>query len=186
MADISRRTLLSRALLGSALAGGALLGLTRPIKHKVAVPPPPPPVALTAALARQRHLLDGYDLALASQPAHPGLAGLRADVAAHGNALRAVLQHYPGWRLSSSSTVPGSGVPGSRTTGSSARPGTTTAPTGLPVDTLPALAAASRSAAAATSQACLDWPATEAHAGEVVPLLGSIAACLSSHARVLG
>jgi len=27
MADISRRTLLSRALLGSALAGGALLGL---------------------------------------------------------------------------------------------------------------------------------------------------------------
>ncbi|HEX8093751.1 hypothetical protein [Jatrophihabitans sp.] len=192
MADISRRTLLSRALLGSALAGGALLGLTRPIKHKVAVPPPPPPVALTAALARQRHLLDGYDLVLANQPAHPGLAGLRADVAAHGNALRAVLQHYPGWRLSTSSTVsgsrtPGSSVPpGSRTPGSSLPPGTTAAGTGSPVTTLPALAAASRSAAAATSQACLDWPATEAHAGEVVPLLGSIAACLTSHSRVLG
>jgi hypothetical protein len=186
MAEISRRTLLSRALLGSALAGGGLLGLTRPIKHKVAVPPPPPPVALTAALARQRQLLDGYDQALASQPAHPGLAGLRADVAAHGNALRAVLQRYPGWRLSSSSAVPASSTPGSGTTAASGTtPGTTAAGTGMPVSTIPALAAASRSAAAATSQACLDWPATETHAGEVVPLLGSIAACLSSHARVL-
>ncbi|HEX8767808.1 MAG TPA: hypothetical protein VF714_05520, partial [Jatrophihabitans sp.] len=159
MADISRRTLLSRALLGSALAGGALLGLTRPIKHKVAVPPPPPPVALTAALARQRHLLADYDQALASQPAHPGLAGLRADVAAHGNALRAVLQHYPGWRLATSSTVAGSATPRS---------------TATPVVTLQALAAASRAAAAAATQTCLDWPATEAHASQIVPLLGSI------------
>jgi hypothetical protein len=186
MAEISRRTLLSRALLGSALAGGGLLGLTRPIKHKVAVPPPPPPVALTAALARQRELLDGYDQALASQPVHPGLAGLRADVAAHGNALRAVLQRYPGWRLSSSATVPGSRTPGSSATPGSRTPGTTAAGTGIPAGTIPALAAASRSAAVATSQACVDWPAAEAQAGEVVPLLGSIAACLSSHARVLG
>jgi hypothetical protein len=170
MAAISRRTLLRRALLGSALGGGALLGLTRPVKHKVAVPPPPPPVALTAALARQRHLLAEYDQALASQPAHPGLAGLRADVAAHGNALRAVLQHYPGWRLGTSSTVPGSATPRS---------------TAAPVITIAALAAASRAAAAATTQACLDWPATEAQASEVVPLLGSIAACLASHAQVL-
>jgi hypothetical protein len=170
MADISRRALFSRALLGSALAGGALLGLTRPIRHKVAVPPPPPPIALTAALARQRHLLADYDQALASQPAHPGLAGLRADVAAHGNALGAVLQRYPGWRLGSSSTAPGSATPRS---------------TARPVITLQALAAASRSAAAATSQACLAWPATEAYASEVVPLLGSIAACLTSHAQVL-
>ncbi|MDQ1740365.1 MAG: hypothetical protein QOE53_2017 [Pseudonocardiales bacterium] len=165
MAAISRRTLLSRALLGSALGGGALLGLTRPIRHKVAVAPPPPPVALTAALARQRHLLAGYDQALASQPAHPGLAALRADVAAHGNALRAVLQHYPSWRLSSSSAVPGS--------------------TAVPVASIAALAAASRAAAAAATQACLDWPATEAQASEMVPLLGSIAACLTSHAQVL-
>jgi hypothetical protein len=165
MAAISRRTLLSRALLGSALGAGALLGLTRPIKHKVAVPPPPPPVALTAALARQRHLLAGYDRALASKPAHPGLTGLRADVAAHGNALREVLQRYPGWRLSSSSTAPGN--------------------TAAPVASIAALAAASRSAAAAATQACLDWPATEPQAREVVPLLGSIAACLASHAQVL-
>jgi hypothetical protein len=169
MAEISRRTLLSRVLLCSALGGGALAGLTRPIRHQVAVPPPPPPVALTAALARQRHLLAGYDQALATQPAHPGLAGLRADVAAHGNALRAVLQNYPGWRLGSSATVAGSATPGS---------------TAIPV-AIPALAAACSAAAAATTRACLDWPATEAHAGEVVPLLGSIAACLASHAQVL-
>jgi hypothetical protein len=170
MAEITRRTLLSRALLGSALGGGALLGLTRPIRHKVAVPPPPPPVALTAALARQRHLLAGYDQALATQPAHPGLAGLRADIAAHGNALRAVLERYPGWRLSSSSTVAGSASPGA---------------TASPVAGIAALAAASTAAVAATTRACLDWPATEPQAGEVVPLLGSIAACLASHAQVL-
>lgn len=170
MAAISRRTLLSRAVLGSALAGGALLGLTRPVKHKVAVPPPPPPVALTAALARQRYLLAAYDQVLSSQPARPGLAGLRADVAAHSNALSAVLQRYPGWRLGASSSEAGSPTPRSTTP---------------PAVTLQALAAASRAAAAATTRACLDWPATEPYAGEVVPLLGSIAACLSSHAEVL-
>ena len=170
MADISRRTLVSRALLVSALGGGAVLGLTRPIKHKVALPPPPPPAALTAALARQRQLLARYDRALVSQPAHPGLAGLRADVAAHGNALRALLQRYPGWRLSSSSTVP-----------ASPRPGATTAP----VVDIADLVAASSAAAAAAARDCLQWPASEPHAGEVVPVLGSIAACLTSHARVL-
>jgi hypothetical protein len=175
-ADISRRTLFHRALLVSALGGGALLGVTRPIHHRVAVPPPPPPVALTAALARQRHLLDGYDQVLASRPAHPGLAGLRADLAAHGNALRAVLERYPGWRLAADPTAAHTATPGS-----TAEP----AGTGVPVNTIPALAAASSSAAAAATRACLDWPATEAQAAEVVPLLGSIAACLTSHAQVL-
>jgi len=175
MAAISRRTLLSRALLGSTLGGGALLGLTRPIRHKAAVPPPPPPVALTAALARQRQLLAGYDQALASHPAQPGLAGLRADIAAHGNALGAVLQGYPGWRLSSNSTASANPVPASPTP----------AGTAAPLASIAALAAAARSAAAATTQACLDWPASEARASEVVPLLGSIAACLTSHAQVL-
>lgn len=185
MADISRRTLLNRALLVSALGGGALLGLTRPVKRKVATPPPPPPVALTAALARQRRLLASYDQALASPPAHPALAGLRADVAAHGNALRAVLQHYPGWRLSVSSSVPrASSAPrASALPGVSAVPGASSS--SAPGSGIPALAAASRAAAAAASRACLDWPAAEAHAAEAVPLLGSIAACLSSHAQVL-
>src|SRR3954465_15628145 len=99
MAHISRRTLLNRALLCTALGGGALLGLTRPVRHQVATPPPPPPAALTAMLARQRQLLASYDRVLASQRTHPGLAGLRADVAAHGTALQEVLQRYPGWRL---------------------------------------------------------------------------------------
>ena len=170
---------MSRALLGSALAGGALLGLTRPVRHKVAVPPPPPPAALTAALARQRQLLARYDQALASQPALPGLAGLRADVAAHGNALRALLQRYPGWRLSTSSSVRRAGTPGS-----TARPGGSGTP-GSTADVVAALAAASRAASAAAAQACLDWPATEPEADEVVPLLGSIAASLASHAEVL-
>jgi len=174
MAVISRRTLLSRALLASALGGGALLGLTRPVKHKVAAPPPPPPVALTAALARQRRLLADYDRVLASQPARPGLAGLRADVAAHGNALRAVLQRYPGWRLAvTNSTSPAAAT--------SAAPSASASP----VDPIAALATASKAAATATSQACLDWPATEPNAAEVLPLLGSIAACLASHAQVL-
>lgn len=188
MAAISRRTLLNRTLLVSALGGGALLGLTRPVKHKVATPPPPPPVALTAALARQRRLLAGYDQALAGNATHPGLAGLRADVAAHGHALRAVLQHYPGWRLAVTSSAPAaSSTPGSSASpGSGASPGSDASPGGsaLPGG-VPALASASRAAAAAATRACLDWPATEAHAAEVVPLLGSIAACLTSHAEVL-
>lgn len=188
MADISRRTLLNRALLVSALGGGALLGLTRPLKHKLATPQPPPPAALTAALNRQGRLLAGYDQALATQPARPGLAGLRADVAAHGNALRAVLQHYPGWRLAVTASASG----GSSTADASTTPDASPAPeasvsAGNPSSgaTLAGLAAASSAAAAAATRACLDWPATEPHAAEAVPLLGSIAACLTSHARVL-
>ncbi|HST46708.1 hypothetical protein [Jatrophihabitans sp.] len=177
MADISRRTLLNRALLGTALGGGALLGLTRRVHHQVATPPPPPPVALTAALARQRQLLASYDRVLVGERSHPGLAGLRADVAAHGTALHEVLQRYPGWRLavtaSTSRAVP---APGSSSSG----PSSTAA-----ADPIAALAEASRTAATATTAACLQWPDTEPHAAEVVPLLGSIAACLTSHVQVL-
>ena len=177
MADISRRTLLNRALLGTALGGGALLGLTRRVHHQVATPPPPPPAALTAALARQRQLLASYDRVLASERTHPELAGLRADVAAHGTALHEVLQRYPGWRLavtaSISRAVP---APGSPSAG----------PAGTAADPVAALAEASRAAATATNTACLQWPAAEPHAAEVVPLLGSIAACLTSHVQVLG
>jgi len=177
MADITRRTLLNRALLAAALGAGALLGVTRPVRHRKASPPPPPPVALTAALARQRQLLAAYDRALTLQRAHPGLAGLRADLAAHGTALHEVLQRYPGWRLSVTASTPRPGAtPG----------GTTSASNSAAADPIAALATLSTSAATATSAACLAWPATEANAAEVVPLLGSIAACLASHAEVLG
>ncbi|MDQ1722103.1 MAG: hypothetical protein QOI26_1837, partial [Pseudonocardiales bacterium] len=147
MADISRRTLLNRAVLASALGGGALLGLTRPVRHQIAKPPPPAPAALTAALDRQRRLLAGYDQALASPPSNPGLAGLRADVAAHGEALQAVLQRYPGWRLAVASSAQGSAAASGIATG----PGSTATPGGTALQgTVAALAAASRSAAAAT------------------------------------
>ncbi|MBV9823311.1 MAG: hypothetical protein JO144_13810 [Actinobacteria bacterium] len=169
MADISRRALLSRALLGTALGAGALLGLTRPVRHKVAVPPPPAPAALTAALARQRQLLAAYDRVLAGQQAQPDFAGLRADIAAHGTALHEVLQRYPGWRLA--------------VTGSASQAAPDSTPSAA--DPVSQLAEASRAAATATTTACLQWPATEPHAAEVVPLLGSIAACLTSHLQVL-
>jgi|GEM_PF-3544084 len=178
MADISRRTLLNRALLGTALGGGALLGLTRRVRHQVATPPPPPPAELTAALARQRQLLASYDRVLTTERSRPGLAGLRADVAAHGTALHEVLQHYPGWRLAvTASTSRAAPAPG--TSGSPAPAGSAAA------DPIAALAEASRSAATATTAACLRWPDTEPHAAQVVPLLGSIAACLTSHLQVL-
>jgi hypothetical protein len=153
-------------LLLAALGGGAAAGLTRSVHHKVAVPPPPPPVALLAALDTQKGLLGGYDAALAASPGDATLTALRSDVAAHGDALNAALEGYAGWRYARS------------------RP--TLSPAARPVaGSKPALAAASKAAAEATGRACLGWPAGEAHAGQVVPLLGSIAACLSTHAAVL-
>jgi hypothetical protein len=175
MAEITRRTLFNRTLLASALGAGALLGLTRPIRHKVAAAPPAPPAALTAALHRQQRLLAGYDLVLAHPPARPdALTALRSDIAAHGSALRAVLERYPGWRLAQASA-------------SSPAPSGSAAPSSSPAppDTVSALASATRAAAAAAATACLDWPAGEADAGQVVPLLGSIAACLTTHLQVL-
>ena len=181
MVEISRRTLLRRGLLVSALGGGAVLGMTRPVQHKVAVPPPAPPAALPAALDRQRQLLAGYDQVLAGRPDPGALAGLRADIAAHGDALRAVLERYPGWRLTAAaSTAPASTAPAD-----SAAPSGSPTQGGAPATTVDDLAAASSAGAAAASRACLDWPPTEAHAAVVVPLLGSIAASLGSHARVL-
>lgn len=172
MAEISRRALFGGGLLAAGAGIGALLGLTRTVHHRVAVPPPPPPVALTAALASQRSLLAGYQQAgLAELPAGPAL---RSDVQAHGDALRALLELYPGWRLSRV----GRPEPTSSTTGSD---GTATQPPA----TAATLAAASRSAAAALAASCLRWPADEPHAALVVPVLGSIAACLDTHVQVL-
>jgi hypothetical protein len=165
MAEISRRTLLSRTVLVAGLAVGAGLGLTRRVHHKVAVPPPPPPAALTDALARQRRLLAGYDAV--TGPAV--LAGLRSDVAAHGDALRALLERYPGWRLARATSAAGPSP-------SSAEPA---------ASSVAGLAAASNSDARALTAAVLAWPATDAQAVEVLPVLGSIAACLVSHAQVL-
>jgi hypothetical protein len=186
MAEISRRALLSRAVVLGGLAAGAGLGLTRGVRHKVAVPPPPPPAALTDALARQQRLLAGYRV-LGDDPARPALAALHSDVVAHGDALHALLERYPGWRLAQSGAgSSGSGSSGSATPGT-ATPGTATPGSAAPVPgTVAGLAAASAADARALTEAAQSWPAAEAHAAEVVPTLASIAAGLASHAQVLG
>ncbi len=167
MAEISRRTLLSRTALVVSVGAGAALGLTRTVHHKVAVPPPPAPAALIEALARQRALLAGYDTVGTSGSA--ALPGLRADIAAHCAALAGLLEFYPGWRLARSGASPdASGSPAPKSP-----------------DSVAALATTSRSDAAALVTATVNWPTGDPHAVEVVPVLGSIAACLGVHAEVL-
>jgi len=174
MANISRRTLLNRTLLLGALGVGAATGVTRSVHHKLAVPPPPPPAALTDALNRQRQLLAGYDAAVQVSPNDAVLAALRSDVSAHGSALRATLERYAGWRYQQSR-------PSSATTASAG-----TADGSAPVaGTKNALAAASKTASTAARQAGLAWPVGEVEAATAVPLLGSIAASLATHAAVL-
>jgi hypothetical protein len=168
MPIISRRTLLQRSLLLIAAAGGAAAGLTKSVHHKVALPPAPPPPTLVAALGVQKRLLAGYDTVLATSPGQAALASLRADIAAHGDALQAVLENYPGWRYARSQAA-------------------VQASTGAPAaaDNRTTLAKASQAAADAAYKACLAWPSNEPHAAQVVPLLGSIAACLITHVEVL-
>lgn len=178
MADISRRSALSAVVVVLAGAGGAALGLTRRIHHKVAVPPPPPPRVLTDLLAGEQRLLAGYDTALAGNPAGV-ISSLRADVASHIDALHALLEFYPGWRLLQRGQPAGNAGSGSASpnpTGSAEPPlgGTTTA-----------LAAATRALAAGASAGCIGWHSSDQHGNEAVPLLGSIAACLATHLEAL-
>lgn len=170
MAEISRRTLLSRAALVLGVGAGATLGFTRAVHHKVAIPPPPAPAALVDALDRQRVLLAGYDAIGTSSGA--ALPGLRSDVTAHGEALLGLLELYPGWRFAHSGGS--AGAPASTPPGSSRQPAS-----------IPELAATSRSDAAALVTAAVTWPAGDEHALDVLPVLGSIAACLGVHAEVL-
>lgn len=170
MASISRRTLLSRSALAAGVVVGAGLGLARPVHHKVAVPPPAPPAALTDALARQQSLLAGYD----AVPDAP--AGLKADVTAHGQAIRALLENYPGWRLSqAASTSSASPTPYATSTGSAPAVPHSTAE----------LAAGSTTMAKTLVAAVQTWPTEDANATVVVPTLASIAASLTTHAQVL-
>jgi hypothetical protein len=161
MVEISRRTLFGRAILSGGVLLGAGLGLSRTVHRKVPVPPPPPPATLLAALSAQRSLLSGYD-STAGAPA-PALPALRSDVAAHGAALQALLELYPGWRLAPT-VAPGQPVPA----------------------TTAALARASAALSSSLSATALGWPIGEPHADEVVPTLASISAALQTHAQVLG
>lgn len=188
MADISRRTLFNRGLLVLAVGGGGLFGLSRTVHHKVAVPPGPPPTALTAALEAQRRLLSGYDTVGSS--ARPELVGLRRDVAAHGDALRGLLEFYPGWRLGAgTSTAPPGGTASTSapaTTASSGTTSSTVAPDRPVPATIAELAIASRQASLAAAHSCAGWREAEPNAAQVVPVLGSISACLATHGQVLG
>ncbi|MDQ1737479.1 MAG: hypothetical protein QOH56_3730 [Pseudonocardiales bacterium] len=168
MVEISRRTLLSRTVLVAAAAAGTGLGVTRTVHHRVALPPTPPPQRLTALLSTQVRLLTGYQRAVTALPDQAArLDPLRGDVAAHGDALRGLLENYPGWRLNP--TLPPAGA--------SSAPAV--------VATVAGLTGASKAAAAAFSAACLTWPVTEQHASQIVPMLGSISACLDTHGQVL-
>ncbi len=187
MAEISRRTVLRGGVVLAGLAAGAGMGLTKAVRHKVAVPPPPPPTALTDALARQQRLLADHDaVADGHYAGWPAVGSLRSDVVAHGDALHALLERYPGWRLAHPASSGSAGpVAPSGSAGPVASSRTTSAAATAPAMTIDQLAAASSTGARAFSQAAQAWPAAEQHAAEVVPVLASIAACLASHAQVL-
>jgi hypothetical protein len=174
MATLSRRTVLRRGLLLGAVTVGGVAGFSRGVHHRVAVPPPPPPAALTDQLDAARSLSAGYERTLEADAAlRDRLSPLQADVTAHADALAAVLELYPGWRLASASpSTSGSPAPS---------PSATPAPAGLE-----ALLAATRRTAALAGAGCARWPIGEVQAARAVPLLGSIAACLATHATVLG
>ena len=180
MAEISRRGALGALVVCLAGAGGAALGLTRGIHHKVALPPPPPPQVLTDILQGEQRLLAGYDSALAATHL-AALPALRTDVAAHIDALHALLEFYPGWRLAQhDASISPSDQP---STSSSISPDGGGQP---PVaGSVPALAAATGSLRASAASACVDWHSADGHGDQAVPLLGSIAACLSTHLEVL-
>ncbi|PZS32222.1 MAG: hypothetical protein DLM59_08595 [Pseudonocardiales bacterium] len=117
--------------------------------------PSPGPDPLLELLAAERALLSQYDVVLARFPAAPGAAAVRADHAAHVDALRALV-HAP----AAASPAPVS------------PPGTTAAAVAM-------LRAAETSAAARATDACLAAPAARA------ALLGSIAACETAHLVLL-
>ena len=176
MSEISRRRMLAGSLVRAGAAGGAAFGITRPVHHKVALPPPAPPTALTTALTDHRSLLASYDAVSTAGAAPAALPQLRSDIAAHVDALRAALEAYPGWRLAQAATS------ASRTPAAAPSP---LARSPAPAGTVPALRTAVLAAATRLQASCLSWPAAESQAAQVVPLLGSIVACLATHSEVL-
>ncbi|HTZ43536.1 MAG TPA: DUF4439 domain-containing protein [Jatrophihabitans sp.] len=166
MAQISRRTLLGGSLLAAAAVAGAGLGVVGPVHHEVALPPAEPPAALTDALARQQQLLAAYE---SGQPEVGSISdSMRANVAAHGDALRALLELYPGWRLAQRTASPGPTA------------------TSDPAAGTGGLGAMCTRDAQLLRQAVLGWPAAEPRASQVLPVLASIEAALSTQALMFG
>jgi hypothetical protein len=170
MTEISRRALLLRGTVVAGALAGVGLGVGKGVHHKKAVPPPPPPVALVGLLDAEKDLLAGYDAALRAPSPPLVLPALRGDIAAHVGALAAVLETYPGWRLATATP--------------SAFSGGETAPSPAPT-TPAALAGVSRTLATTAGRLCTSWPGADDRAATIVPLLGSISACLHTHAVVL-
>ena len=171
----SRRTL----LVGGAAAGGALLvaGCTEPDEPPGPPPPPHPDLVLAdEAAARERRLLDAYDLALRRRPDLAGLLGpLRAEHAEH---LAALDVPEPQATTTATTPSPASAPPSPDGTATTSPPPPPLLPDD-PAAAVPALADLERSTAAA-------------HAGAVVRagrglavVLASAAASESSHAVAL-
>jgi hypothetical protein len=160
-------------VLLAATAAGLGLGVEKSVHHKVAQQPVPPPTALTAMLTIEQRLLDGYGRVAAVTADAAVLTALHGDIAAHLEAINALLERYPGWRLSQQAVRGASTVPPA-------------APSGpVAITTMTQLRTEVASAATTVSQSCLDWDATEQNSAQAVPVLGSIAACLKTHAQVL-
>jgi hypothetical protein len=178
--EISRRALLIRSGAVLVVAAGAAIGLTRTVHHKVAVPPPPPPVALTGGLAMQEQVLAGYEALAGGSGLPDGFDALHSDVIAHGDALRGLLQNYPGWRLAQATAqASGSAIPSDSPTPSG------NAETSATAQSVADLSAQTKTFAEALSTDVIAWPAGDLQAINVVPVLGSIAACLQTHVEIL-
>lgn len=160
---LTRRRLLAgslRAGVGGLVVAGA--AACDPLGRSHPTPRPDRPTApdpLLELLAAERALLSQYDAVLARFPSVASVTAVRADHAAHVDALRAVVR-APATSASASPTPP------------------VAAPATLPA-AMAALRAAEVSAAARTTAACIAAPASRA------ALLGSIAACESAHLVIL-
>ena len=156
----TRRRLLSRsaqaALAGVVLAPARCGPLGDRPEPPQATGSPAPPDPLLPLLAAERELLHRYDHVLGRFPQLAELAYVRADHDVHITALRAIVR--------------------------GAEPSPTPAPTFAPATAAAAVAAlrvAETAAAARYGSACVAAPASRA------ALLGSIAACESSHLVLL-
>lgn len=162
----TRRRLLvlaAQALPAGLLAGCGLLDRSpaRPTPRPSQRPQARRPDPLLALLAAERRLLGAYDDVLTRHPQLLArLAAVRADHAAHLDALRALTADR---ELALPSPTPASSSPPPASAGTA----------------LASLRAAEGSAAARTAAACLAAPSSQA------ALLGSIAACESAHLVLL-
>lgn len=94
--SVTRRGVLVAGVLVAATGAGAAAGLVRSVPRQAVSRGAPPP-ELAGALAREQQLVAGLDAALRFDPSLAARLGpIRADHAAHADALRSALASYPG------------------------------------------------------------------------------------------